>query len=354
MRENAVKRTRSLTRNYKKAETTAYKIAAARVSVLGSRLSRAFSRIAKGASRGLTIMILDDSTRPPRGITLSYFRLGLGAAALAALLALTAFFLAKAGDEDPRVASADAALAAARSELDELRDEAGRLSEAFSSLRPVLSQVEALGARASGAAAKPALASMASLARGAKRSGDLAKLSEARTELEAAIPPLVELGSATASMEGIKRSVPALWPLKGSIGHLSATYGPNPNPFTGQPYFHKGIDCSNYREGDSIVATADGVVVFAGVQGGYGRSVVISHANGYFTRYAHMQRIVARAGQPVKQGQTIGIVGNTGNSTGPHTHYEVIVGNGLVDPIDFLWSQADRKAPEGTVPFGFD
>lgn len=346
----------SLTRSYKKLEASAFRQVSARLRLFAKRLGAAAGRAMRGSSRGITVLVVDDSARPPRGLRISYLGLGLILVAAFGLVALTLAFAAGSGAEDPKLAGQGAKLEAARAELDALRDEASRLAGIYASLGDALGEINSLVDKPKALATfDPVSGAPDSAARNSRRlRGEVRRLDEARAGLEAAIAPLDELGGASAAMAGIKPTVPALWPIKSSLGHLSATFGPNPNPFTGEPYFHKGIDCSNYREGDPIVATADGVVVFAGVQGGYGRSVVISHPNGYFTRYGHMQRIVAKSGQAVKQGQVIGIVGNTGNSTGPHTHYEVIVGNNLVDPIDYLWSQEDRKAPEGTVPFGFD
>jgi hypothetical protein len=164
-------------------------------------------------------------------------------------------------------------------------------------------------------------------------------LAELGAELEESAPVIADYGSMLGKINSVKHTVPAIWPIYGDTGHISTTFGYNLNPFTGQTYMHTGIDCSTYRSGDLIIATADGVVVFAGVEGGYGRCVVIAHAFGYFTRYGHMERILVHSGQAVRQGEGIGILGNTGVSTGPHTHYEVIMGmsNGFLDPINYLW-----------------
>ena len=164
-----------------------------------------------------------------------------------------------------------------------------------------------------------------------------------RGELDHSTPVIVDYGSMLGKMDSVKRTVPAIWPICGDTGHISTTFGNNPNPFTGQSYFHTGIDCSTYRSGDLIIATGGRqVVIFAGVEGGYGRCVVIAHAYGYLTRYGHMERILVHSGQTVKQGQGIGILGNTGVSTGPHTHYEVIMGSaGYLDPTDYLWEGAN-------------
>jgi murein DD-endopeptidase MepM/ murein hydrolase activator NlpD len=114
-------------------------------------------------------------------------------------------------------------------------------------------------------------------------------------------------------------------------------FGQNVNPFTGQYYIHKGIDLSTYRQGDPIVATADGQVVAVEYdQGGMGNNIIIRHKHGFYTRYAHMLSFRVKAGQRVQQGEVIGYIGNTGLSTGPHVHYEVHIGSDVVDPYKYI------------------
>jgi murein DD-endopeptidase MepM/ murein hydrolase activator NlpD len=114
-------------------------------------------------------------------------------------------------------------------------------------------------------------------------------------------------------------------------------FGQNENPFTGQYYIHKGIDLSTYRQGDPIVATADGQVVAVDYDaGGFGNNVIIRHKHGFYTRYGHMLSIRVQTGQRVQQGEVIGYIGNTGLSTGPHVHYEVHIGSDVVDPYKYL------------------
>ncbi len=98
---------------------------------------------------------------------------------------------------------------------------------------------------------------------------------------------------------------------------------------------HEGIDLdADY--GSSVVAVAGGTVVDAGWDGGYGMKVDISHGGGLVTRYAHLSEINAAVGDSVNRGETIGLVGSTGNSTGPHLHFETVVGGEPCDPLDFL------------------
>jgi murein DD-endopeptidase MepM/ murein hydrolase activator NlpD len=88
--------------------------------------------------------------------------------------------------------------------------------------------------------------------------------------------------------------------------------------------------------GDPVMVTANGTVTAAGWSGGYGKMVEVDHGNGFATRYGHMSEIDVKIGQPVKAGQSLGKVGTTGRSTGPHLHYETRIDGEAVDPQRFL------------------
>jgi len=127
-------------------------------------------------------------------------------------------------------------------------------------------------------------------------------------------------------------STPSLSPAK---GWLSSSFGYRDSPFTGKKEFHKGIDIST-RTGAPIVASADGVVSFTGWDGGYGRVVVIKHGRGFKTKYAHLKKSIVKTGQHVNRGETVGLVGSSGRSTGPHLHYEVHLNGVAVNPIRYV------------------
>ncbi|MDR0909615.1 MAG: M23 family metallopeptidase [Spirochaetaceae bacterium] len=150
--------------------------------------------------------------------------------------------------------------------------------------------------------------------------------------------PVKEMGSLLSSQSTLLTEIPNIWPIKGGIGHISMSFGQNENPFTHQYYIHKGIDLSTYRQGDSVLATADGQIVSINNDpGGFGINIVIKHKHGFYTRYAHLQATVrVRVGQRVQQGSVIGYIGNTGLTTGPHLHYEVHIGADVVDPYKYL------------------
>ena len=107
-------------------------------------------------------------------------------------------------------------------------------------------------------------------------------------------------------------------------GPLTSRYGPRPDPFTGRPSYHPGIDIGGPL-GAPVKATAKGRVTFAGWKGGYGLLLIIEHDNGYTSYYGHLMKnsITVRAGQIVSSGQLIARVGMTGRTTGPHIHFEI-------------------------------
>jgi murein DD-endopeptidase MepM/ murein hydrolase activator NlpD len=118
-------------------------------------------------------------------------------------------------------------------------------------------------------------------------------------------------------------------------GWLSSQFGKRVDPLTGKTAWHSGVDFAG-RDGSDVIAVASGVVTFAGERSGYGKIVEISHADGYVTRYAHHKDLSVSAGEVVKQGETIGTMGSSGRSTGPHVHFEVLKNGRTVDPANYV------------------
>ncbi len=127
-------------------------------------------------------------------------------------------------------------------------------------------------------------------------------------------------------------SIPSIIPAQGFI---TSRFGYRTSPFTGSKQLHKGLDVSA-PVGTKIIAPADGKVVFAQRDGAYGLSVEIDHGNGIITRYAHMSKFNVKRGDKIKRGELIGLVGNTGRSTGAHLHYEVIVNGVHTNPMAYI------------------
>ena len=123
-----------------------------------------------------------------------------------------------------------------------------------------------------------------------------------------------------------------LWPVNGPI---TSPFGPRPHPIYGIVKVHEGIDIG-VGMGTPIKAPAAGTVKSAGWQGGYGNATVIDHGGGMATLYGHQSSFAVRAGQRVNAGDIIGYVGSTGNSTGPHLHFEVRINGRPVNPMGYL------------------
>jgi murein DD-endopeptidase MepM/ murein hydrolase activator NlpD len=121
---------------------------------------------------------------------------------------------------------------------------------------------------------------------------------------------------------------------------ISSYFGMRIDPFSGRRAMHEGIDFSA-KPGTAIMAAGDGVVTFAGEKQSYGRLIEIDHGDDCFTRYAHSKLIVVKAGDLVKKGQVIALMGSSGRSTGSHLHFEVYKHGRAVDPFVYI-HQASR------------
>lgn len=152
--------------------------------------------------------------------------------------------------------------------------------------------------------------------------------SAAMTNLAGTVMP-AGLGISTASTGSV---TPDIWPVSGVV---SSHFGFRVSPGGIGSTYHEGLDiASSY--GNPVHATANGRITQAGWVNGYGYLVEIDHGNGIKTRYGHNSALLVSVGDQVVQGQTISLIGSTGNSTGPHCHYEVRVNGEAVDPTLFL------------------
>ena len=127
-------------------------------------------------------------------------------------------------------------------------------------------------------------------------------------------------------------STPSIRPVQ---GWLTSGFGYRESPFTGKRDFHSGLDISN-QVGTKVIATANGTVSYAAQKMYFGNLVVIDHGYGKITKYGHLQKILVTSGQRVKRGDVIALLGNTGQSTGPHVHYEVRINNVPTNPLKYI------------------
>jgi murein DD-endopeptidase MepM/ murein hydrolase activator NlpD len=116
---------------------------------------------------------------------------------------------------------------------------------------------------------------------------------------------------------------------------MTSRFGRRVSPFTGRKELHKGVDIAN-RKGTAVLATANGVVSYAGKKGTMGNILVIDHGHGIVTRYAHLSKALKKRGEKVKRGDIVAQMGNSGRSTGPHLHYEVHLNGVPVNPAKYI------------------
>jgi murein DD-endopeptidase MepM/ murein hydrolase activator NlpD len=145
---------------------------------------------------------------------------------------------------------------------------------------------------------------------------------------------LVEIQAGLQDQEDLLKSLPSIRPCRG--GAFSSFYGHRRDPFTGRWEPHMGLDI-NTTTGTPVAAAADGRVLHAEREPAYGNVIVIDHGHGYKTVYGHLSKFYVTRGAKVKRGDSIGAVGSTGRSTGPHLHYEVLRYNQNLDPLDFMF-----------------
>lgn len=143
---------------------------------------------------------------------------------------------------------------------------------------------------------------------------------------------VIDLWESLSERQSLLNSTPNMKPAKGWI---TSRFGYRVSPFSGKTALHAGIDIAA-APGSPIYAPADGVVVFASYDEGYGKLITVDYGYGVTTRFGHLSQIYVQTGQRVSKWDVIGAVGNTGRSTGPHLHYEVRINGTAVDPLNYI------------------
>jgi len=154
-----------------------------------------------------------------------------------------------------------------------------------------------------------------------------------------------DLDRMAKSRKSFLGSIPAIQPVAIDATYwLSSDFGYRIDPFTHMRAFHNGLDFAS-EPGLNVYSTGDGIVEFiSNSRYGYGMEILVNHGFGYISRYAHLKKILVEPGQKVKRGQLIGLLGNSGRSTGPHLHYGVNYFDKAVNP--YFYYSDDISAPE--------
>jgi len=252
-------------------------------------------------------------------------------------------FSVKYSDNNRNIAMQERDLDEAEASLDAVLDEVNSLIQAAGSFEESLgSALNTLGVDGQNGEiimdSGGDLASMLDLKRADENSfNEIVELKRLKTTLNSSVSSLDSIGEIISNQKDLMADIPNISPVKNNAGYISAYYGPAIHPFYHNWYIHKGLDIASFT-GTPLVATADGEVyqVNYDSRDTYGLNIVIRHKYGFYTKYAHMERIYVKPGQKVSQGEMIGLMGSTGLSTGPHVHYEVQVGTEVVDPLTYL------------------
>lgn len=259
------------------------------------------------------------------------------------------------GSLGERIAGLEKALMAAEKRGDALAAERDQLRQHVASLKTTVEQLEARQSGLVERASARTLYSLEAVEKTIAMTGlDVdAVASRVRSARSGTGGPFIEASFTPASVEvqvaeveRLDRQMQRLVALQTALGSMPLTapvdsfwtsshFGKRKDPYNGRWAMHEGVDLAA-TAGSPVHATAPGTVVFAGQKSGYGRMVEVDHGFGIRTRYAHLRSIQAKRGDRVAHRQTIGALGSSGRSTGPHVHYEVLVEGEPVDPSNFL------------------
>ena len=308
----------------------------------GGMLVGIFASLWHFGCQKFTIMLVPHSEKRTLHFQLSLFAMVILMLIVFALFTGFFWFSLDFSGKEALLAARSRDLVETEASLDIIRDEVGTLVNSAANFQSSLDQtVDILGLRE--AAADPATAGggdLSSLFTFEQSPGDtmaeVGDLKALRAALDDSVVRLEDMGLVLSSQKNLLSDIPTVWPLKGARGVVTQVFGPSIHPFYSMWYLHRGLDLG-YFLGTPIVATANGTVVKKGSEPtGFGFYIDIQHKYGFKTRYAHLQRRLVEVGQRVSQGEVIGTMGSTGQSTGPHLHYEVMIGTQLVDPIKFM------------------
>lgn len=333
----------SPTHNYKKAENQLYSFFVRQISRISSAVSDFFSRLVNRGKQRFTVMLIPHSEKKIFNFKISVFSMIFISFVLAGVIIAFFIFSTQFSGMSRMLITRTENLNQTRASLEQIRDEVADLKKVSRTFEATLSKTLGVlgmdtGSSSSRDSSEGDLASFFDIEEQdngvLKEVADLKNLKEFMSQSEKSLEAVSGL---LTSQGKLLVDLPTKWPVGSGIGRITNYFGPEIHPFTGQWYLHKGVDIASYRRGVPILAAANGKVIERGYEAmGFGNYVVIRHAYGFSTKYAHLSKVFVNEGDIVTQGQRIGTMGNTGLSTGQHLHFEVRIGSQVVDPLRFL------------------
>lgn len=334
---------------YKKVENRLFEFILRIFSSVFSSIAQSVRKLISIGKQRFTVMLIPHSERKIFNFRISVFSLIFFGTLLVAVLAAFFTFSTRFSGLSNMLAQNQSSLSDTRANLEMVRDEIVELRQVSREFeKSLVNTLGSFGVFQNGedtqTAAAGDLASFINLEE--QNSGIMREVSELRNLkefMQTSTESLEKVQNLLKSQGDLLVELPTYWPIAGGIGRITNYFGPEVHPFTQQWYLHKGIDIA-YRRGIDLVAAANGKVIERKYEPmGFGNYIVIRHAYGFATKYAHMDNVYVEEGDVVTQGQKIGTMGNTGMSTGPHLHFEVRIGAQVVDPERFLNVQANLR-----------
>lgn len=298
-------------------------------SVIGDFLARFFGAIAGFFRQQVTVMLVPHSERNIFNFRISAFSMVVVIFLIVCMVLTFILYSTRFTGVSDLLADKTQVLEQRDADLEIIRDQISDLLNTSRVFEDSLhSTLDNLGLEKSNAEKKEKTA--------VKLGDEVAELTAMKGLLQDSLEYFDQIAKMLQAQQSLIVELPTIWPLRDVRGYVTSYFGPTTHPFTKHWYLHKGIDIA-YSRGTKVVSTADGKVIEKAFDAeGYGNYIVIKHKYGFYTRYAHMDKVYVKEGQNVQQGEVIGTLGSTGLSTGPHLHYEVRIGSQVVDPQRYL------------------
>ena len=329
---------------YKKVENRVVEFLGKQLTAFFGKISASFNNMINAGKQRFTVMLIPHSEKKIFNFRISVFSLIVMVFLLGCMMTAFVIFTTQFKGLSGLLANRTETLEKKESDLEIIRDQIAELKSVSRVFEASLSKtLGTLGIENSEIGDKRSFSRSDFNIRDLKDRPDdvvmLRELEDLKTLssfLNKSVESFEEITGLLVAQGELLVELPTLWPLKNVRGRITNYFGPSIHPFTRKWYLHKGIDIA-YKRGTPIVSTANGKVVEKGYEPlGFGNYIVIRHRYGFFTKYAHLDKVYVKEGQNVTQGEVVGAMGNTGLSTGPHLHYEVRIGSQVVDPERYL------------------
>ncbi|MFP4179668.1 MAG: M23 family metallopeptidase [Spirochaetaceae bacterium] len=334
---------------YKKVEERIFTFFVQLFTRIGGAVAGVFRRIVGIGKQKFTIMLIPHSEKKVFNFHISVFSLVFISSLILFVIAAFFVFSTKFSGVSNLLTQRSEDLSYTKANLELVRDEITDLREVSQEFEKSLKDTfSSLGFESAEERTKPAAGGdLSSLINFEEQdSGIMREVNELRNiqvVLESSQESLQRVKGLLDSHGDLLVDLPTFWPIDGGGGRITNYFGPEMHPFTEQWYLHKGVDIA-FRRGKEVATAANGKVVERKYDAmGFGNYIVIRHAYGFATKYAHLDSVYVDEGDEVTQGQIIGTMGNTGLSTGPHLHFEVRIGSQVVDPERFLSVQENLR-----------